>query len=77
MLSRVGVVATAISFFISAWTLYCVSTEGPIHFILWPSNPESSSVLKIGMWVDRLTASYDGVDHKCQHSSSMFIQFDI
>ena len=54
--ARVGVVATAISFFISAWTLYCVSTEGPIHFILWPSNPESSSVLKIGMWVDRLTA---------------------
>ena len=54
--ARVGVVATAISFFISAWTLYCVSTEGPIHFILWPLNPESSSVLKIGMWVDRLTA---------------------
>lgn len=54
--ARVGVVATAISFFISAWTLYCVSTEGPIHFILWPSNPESSSVLKIGMWVDRLAA---------------------
>ena len=54
--ARVGVVATAISFFISAWTLYSVSTEGPIHFILWPSNPESSSVLKIGMWVDRLTA---------------------
>ena len=54
--ARVGVVATAISFFISAWTLYCVSTEGPIHFILWPSNPESSSVLKIGMLVDRLTA---------------------
>ena len=54
--ARVGVVATAISFFISAWTLYCVSTEGPIHFVLWPLNPESSSVLKIGMWVDRLTA---------------------
>ena len=54
--ARVGVVATAISFFISAWTLYSVSTEGPIHFILWPSNPESSSVLKIGMLVDRLTA---------------------
>ena len=54
--ARVGVVATSISFFISAWTLYSVSTEGPIHFILWPSNPESSSVLKIGMWVDRLTA---------------------
>ena len=54
--ARVGVVATAISFFISAWTLYCVSTEGPIHFMLWPLNPESSTVLKIGMWVDRLTA---------------------
>ena len=53
--AKIGVFATVISFFLSAWTLYSVSTEGPIHFMLWP-NPESSSVLKIGMLVDRLTA---------------------
>ncbi len=54
--AKVGVIATASSFFLSAWTLYCVSTEGPIHFMLWPFTPENSSVFKIGMLVDRLTA---------------------
>jgi len=54
--AKTGVIATAISFFLSAWTLYYVSTEGPIHFMLWPLNPESSSLLKVGMLIDRLTA---------------------
>jgi NADH-quinone oxidoreductase subunit L len=54
--ARVGVIATASSFFLSAWTLYYVSTEGPIHFMLSPLSPESSSLFNIGMLVDRLTA---------------------
>jgi NADH-quinone oxidoreductase subunit L len=54
--AKVGVIATVSSFFLSAWTLYYVSTEGSIHFMLWPLNSENSSVLKIGMLVDRLTA---------------------
>ncbi len=54
--ARIGVIATASSFFLSVWALYHVSTEGPIHFMLWPLSPESSSILKVGMWVDRLTA---------------------
>jgi NADH-quinone oxidoreductase subunit L len=54
--ARVGVIATASSFFLSAWTLFYVSTEGPIHFMLWPLNPENSSIFKVGMLVDRLTA---------------------
>ncbi len=56
LVAKVGVIATAISFFLSAWTLYYVSTEGPIHFMLWPLNSESTFVLKVGMMVDRLTA---------------------
>ena len=54
--AKVGVIATAGSFFLSAWTLYNVSTEGPIHFMIWPLNPENSSIFEIGMLVDRLTA---------------------
>ena len=54
--ARVGVIATVASFFLSAWTLFHVSTEGPIHLMLWPLNPESSSLLKVGMLIDRLTA---------------------
>ena len=54
--ARVGVIATASSFFLSAWTLFYVSTEGPIHFMLWPLAPENSSLFNIGMLVDRLTA---------------------
>ena len=54
--ARIGVIATAISFFLSAWTLFYVSTEGSIHLMLWPLNPETPSVLKVGMLIDRLTA---------------------
>ena len=54
--ARVGVIATATSFFLSTWALYYVSTEGPIHVMLWPLNPENSSLLKVGMLIDRLTA---------------------
>ena len=54
--ARVGVIATASSFFLSAWALFHVSTEGPIHLMLWPLDPEHSSILKVGMLVDRLTA---------------------
>ena len=53
---RVGVIATVTSFFLSAWTLYYISTEGPIHVMLWPLNPEDTSLLKVGMLIDRLTA---------------------
>ena len=54
--ARVGIIATATSFFLSTWTLYYVSTEGPIHVILWPLNPENASLLKVGMLIDCLTA---------------------
>jgi len=54
--ARVGVIATASSFFLSAWTLFHVSTEGPIHLMFWPLNPEDASILRVGMLIDRLTA---------------------
>lgn len=54
--AKAGVMATVSSFFLSVWTLYHVSMEGPIHFMLWPLNPENSSVFRIGMLVDRLAA---------------------
>lgn len=54
--ANVGVIATVTSFFLSAWTLYHVSTEGPVHFILWPFSSENSSLFNIGMLVDRLSA---------------------
>ena len=54
--AKVGVVATVSSFFLSVWTLYYVSTEGSTHLIFWPLNADNSSVLTIGMLVDRLTA---------------------
>ncbi|MBC8288303.1 MAG: NADH-quinone oxidoreductase subunit L [Nitrospinae bacterium] len=54
--AKVGVVATTCSFILSAWTLYYVSVEGPIHIEMWPLNPESSVVFKFGMLIDRLTA---------------------
>jgi len=54
--AKVGVIATASSFFLSVWTLYNMSTEGPIHFMIWPLTPEGSSIFGIGMLVDRLTA---------------------
>ncbi len=54
--ARIGVIANVISFFLAVWTLYYVSVEGTVHIILWPTNPESSSIFKIGMLVDRLAA---------------------
>jgi len=54
--AKVGVIATASSFFLSVWTLYNVSTEGPIHFMLGPLSTENLSLFKIGILVDRLTA---------------------
>ncbi len=54
--ATIGVIATVGSFLLSLWALYYVSTEGPIHVMLWPLNDESSVVFKFGMLVDRLTA---------------------
>jgi len=54
--AKVGVIATSIAFFLSAWTLYYVSTEGAIQFTFWTLNSEDSAILKVGMLVDRLTA---------------------
>ena len=54
--AKIGVFATVIAFFLSVWTLYCVTTKGPIHLIFWPLNADNSFVLTIGMLVDRLTA---------------------
>ena len=54
--AKVGVIATTISFFLAVWVLYHVSVEGAVHIMLWPPNPESSSIFKIGMLVDRLAA---------------------
>ncbi|MZH02785.1 MAG: NADH-quinone oxidoreductase subunit L [Nitrospinae bacterium] len=54
--AKIGVVATVSSFVVSVWALIYVSANGPIHLMLWPLSPESSSVLKVGMLVDRLAA---------------------
>jgi len=54
--AKVGVIATSIACILAAWTLYYVSQEGTIHFILWTLDYEGSSLFKIGMMVDRLTA---------------------
>ncbi len=54
--AKVGVIATSISCLFSAWTLYHVSYEGTVQFVLWTSNSEGPALLKIGMLVDRLTA---------------------
>lgn len=54
--AKVGVIATCISFLLSAWTLYYVSIEGTVQFVFWTSNSEGPAILKIGMLVDRLTA---------------------
>ncbi|UCD30838.1 MAG: hypothetical protein JSV38_08390 [Desulfobacterales bacterium] len=54
--AKVGVIATWVSFLLSAWTLYYVSNEGTIQFDFWTLNSEDSAILKIGMLVDRLTA---------------------
>ena len=54
--AKVGVIATSISCLLSAWTLYYVSNEGTVQFVLWTLNSEDSAILKIGMLVDRLTA---------------------
>ncbi len=54
--AKVGVVATCFSCLLSAWTLYYVSTEGTIQFVLWTLSSEDTAILKIGMLVDRLTA---------------------
>ena len=54
--AKIGVIATVSSFFVSVWALFYVSANGPIHFMLWPLNPENTSALKVGMLVDRLSA---------------------
>ena len=54
--ARVGVIATSITCLLSIWALYYVSTEGTVQFVLWTFNSEGSSLLKIGMLVDRLAA---------------------
>lgn len=54
--AKVGVIATWISCFLSAWTLYYVSNEGTIQFVFWTLNSGGSAILKIGMMIDRLTA---------------------
>lgn len=54
--ARVGTAAASISFFLSAWTLYDVSTEGPIRTLLWPMGSENPPVFQLGLLVDRLTA---------------------
>ncbi|CCQ89150.1 putative NADH-quinone oxidoreductase, subunit L [Nitrospina gracilis 3/211] len=54
--ARVGVVATASAFFISVSTLYQVSTQGPVHIMLWPLDSGGASVFKLGLLIDRLTA---------------------
>jgi NADH-quinone oxidoreductase subunit L len=54
--AKIGVIAASISFLLSAWILYYVSSEGTVQFELWTLNSEGSALLKIGMLVDRLTA---------------------
>ncbi|QPJ62051.1 MAG: NADH-quinone oxidoreductase subunit L [Candidatus Nitronauta litoralis] len=55
--AKVGIIATSISCLISAWTLYYVSNEGTVRFVFWTLSSEGSAILKIGMLVDRLTAT--------------------
>lgn len=54
--ARIGVIATASAFFVAVWTLYYVSTQGSIHIMLWPVNSDPSTVFKVGLLIDRLTA---------------------
>ncbi len=54
--ARVGVAATSISCLLSAWTLYSVSTQGAVQLVFWELTSEGSTLVKIGMLVDRLTA---------------------
>ncbi len=54
--ARIGVISTWISCLLSAWTLYHVSTEGTVEFVLWTFSSDGSAILKLGMLVDRLTA---------------------
>ena len=54
--AKIGVISTWISCLLSAWTLYYVSNEGTVQFVLWTLKPEGSAILKVGMLVDRLTA---------------------
>ncbi len=54
--ARVGVIATSISCLFSAWTLHHVSNEGTVQFVFWTFSSEGTTILKIGMLVDRLTA---------------------
>ena len=54
--AKIGVIANVISFFLAVWTLYHVSVEGTVHVTFWPTNPENSSVFRIGLLVDRLAA---------------------
>ncbi|MGV7221499.1 MAG: NADH-quinone oxidoreductase subunit L [Nitrospinales bacterium] len=54
--ARIGVIATTLACLLSAWTLYYVATQGQIEILLWPINPESTAIFKVGMLIDRLTA---------------------
>jgi NADH:ubiquinone oxidoreductase subunit 5 (subunit L)/multisubunit Na+/H+ antiporter MnhA subunit len=42
--AKVGVIATWVSFLLSAWTLYYVSNEGTIQFDFWTLNSEDSAI---------------------------------
>lgn len=54
--STVGIFSTASASLLSIVTLYSVSFGNPIHVVLWPNQDAHSSLLKIGVFVDRLTA---------------------
>ena len=54
--AKIGVISTGIACLLSAWTLYYVSNEGTVQFVLWTLESDGSAIFKIGMLVDRLTA---------------------
>ncbi len=54
--STIGTIATASACILSIVTLHSFSTGNPIQVTLWPLQDNSSTFLKFGILVDRLTA---------------------
>ena len=54
--AKTGVYASWAAALFAVWTLFYVGTQGTIQFTFWTLNYEGSSIFKVGMLVDRLTA---------------------
>ena len=54
--AKTGVYASWAAALFAVWTLFYVGTQGTVQFTFWTLNYEGSSIFKVGMLVDRLTA---------------------